>query len=83
MWGWRLRTTFKLIIINTSYKKEVSRKYVGLQNRSSIGSWEWLGGEGVFAELEETIMTAAYYAIDKNRYDDGNFIWTGINRRNF
>ena len=69
---------------NRGYTKSVpaiKKKLVGnmLGNRigSSVGSWDWIGGEGPFAELEGTIMTGAYFAMGKNRYDQGNFIWKG------
>ena len=50
---------------------------IGERGGSSIGSWEFIGGEGPFKELIGTTMTGAYFQMGNNILGQGNYIWKG------
>ena len=58
-------------------KKKLSGNMLGDRVGSSIGSWEFIGGEGPFIELIGTTMTGAYFQMGNNDSGLGNFVWKG------
>ena len=58
-------------------KKKIIGNMIGERGGSSIGSWEFIGGEGPFKELIGTTMTGAYFQMGNNNLGQGNYIWKG------
>ena len=58
-------------------KKKLAGNLLGDRVGSSIGSWEFIGGEGPFIELIGTTMTGAYFQMGNNDSGLGNFVWKG------
>ena len=63
----------KLVIVVDDEDRENDGDFTG----ASINTWQWVGGNGPFAELKGIIMTGAYLQLGKNVHDGGNFIWKG------
>ena len=58
-------------------KKKITGNMLGDRVGSSIGSWEFIGGQGPFIELIGTTMTGAYFQMGNNDSGQGNYIWKG------
>jgi hypothetical protein len=63
----------KVVPTKVQHYRENDGDYTG----ASINTWQWVGGNGPFAELKGVIMTGAYLQLGKNVHDGGNFLWKG------
>lgn len=62
---------FKAVPADIKHYRENDGEFTG----ASINTWQWIGGNGPFAELKGVIMIGAYLQLGKNKYGGGNFIW--------
>ena len=64
---------FKVVPTKVQHYRENDGDFTG----ASINTWQWVGGNGPFAELKGVIMTGAYLQLGQNKHGGGNFIWKG------